>query len=220
MMKIYAKVFPLEPKEGSDSKLLAFANLELGATLKVNDVRIVQGPDGPFVSMPSYKTTEGEYKDHCHGTTKEFRDAISETVLDAYKRESKMAVKEGDTNPKVAVSVFKSKIEGIEAYGSFSLNDEFRVTGVNVRENVNGKLFVTMPSTSYEKDGERQFRDICAPIGDKERLIVGSIIKAAQKKLAEKEPLDAQVASAEAAKNNGRNASEKAPEKAEKAGRD
>lgn len=220
MMKIYAKVYPVEPKEGSDSKLLAFANLELGASLKVNDVRINRGPDGPFVSMPSYKTHEGEYKDFCHPTTKEFREAIAATVLDAYKRASKVAVKEGDTNPFVEVSVTKFEKDSIRALGHFTLGKEFQVNNVTVRENVNGKLFVTMPGTSYEKDGERKFRDICVPVGDKEKMIVGGIINAAKAKLAEKEPLDAQVASAEVAKKNGLDGAEKAPKKAEKAGRD
>lgn len=217
MMKIYAKVYPCEPKEGSDSKLLAMANLELGSTLKVNGVRIFSGQDGPFVVMPSYKTREG-YKDHCYPTTKEFREAISETVLEAYENDSKGAAREGDTNPSVDVSVWKSDVDGIQAFGFVVIGKEFRVNNVNVREKDNGALFVSMPSTSYEKDGERKFRNVCVPVSDKENLIFGSIINAAKAKLAEKEPLEAKVAAAEAAKQ--KNAKGDIEPAAEKTGRD
>lgn len=221
MMKIYAKVFPCEPTEGSESTLLARANLELGGTLKVNDVRIINGQDGPFVAMPSYKAGEAEYKEFCNPTTKEFREAVAATVLDAYNRDSKWSVREGDTNPSVDVIVSKYDKDRIRAIGSFVLGKEFRVNNVTVRENTNGNLFATLPSTSYEKDGERKYRSICAPVEDKEGLIIGSIINAAKAKIAEKEPLEAQVAAAEAAKQKkAAGDADRGAEKAENAGRD
>ena len=221
MMKIYAKVFPREPKEGSESTLLALANLELGGTLKVNDVRIISGQDGPFVAMPSYKAGEADYKDFCNPTTKEFREAVAATVLDAYNRDSKWSVRDGDTSPSVDVFVSKFDKDRIRAIGSIVLGKEFRVNNITVRENANGNLFATMPSTPYVKDGEKKFRSICVPVEDKESLIFGSIINAAKAKIAEKEPLEAQVAAAEAAKQKkATGESGRVAEKAGNTGRD
>lgn len=217
MMKIYAKVFPYQPKEGSDSKVLGYAILELGAALTVNDVVIRQGEKGPFVSMPSYKTKDGEYKEVCHPITKEFRDAISSTVLDAYKRSDKEAVRNGDTSPNVDVSLNKHEKDGIKALGSIVLGKEFCVNSIVVRENKNGNLMAYMPSTSYDKDGTKAYKVICAPTGDyaEKGTIVGRIINVAKEKLAEKEPLAAKVASAEETKKTQEKKTEekKAPEK-------
>lgn len=219
MMKIYAKVFPYEPKEGSDSKILGFATLELGAALKVNDVAIRQGDNGPFVSMPSYKSKDGEYKEICHPITKEFREALNATVLDAYNRDSKWSVRDGETAPKLTVSMAKFEKDNIKAIGSFVLDDQFCVNNVTVRENRNGNLMVNMPSTSFEKDGEKAYKDICAPTGEyaEKGTIVGRIINVAKEKLAEKEPLDAQVAAAQEKKTQEQPKAEKAQDKAKKA---
>ncbi len=198
MMKIYAKVFPYEPKEGSDSKVLAYATLELGSVLRVNDVVIRQGENGPFVAMPAYKTKEGDFKEFCHPVNKEFRDAINETVLDAYKRDSKFAVRNGGTRPSVDVTANKFEKDNIKALASMVLGKEFCVNNITVVENRNGNLMVSMPSTSYEKDGARVYKDICAPSGEyaEKGTIVGRIINVTKEKLTEKEPLDAQVAAA------------------------
>ncbi|MBQ8248142.1 MAG: septation protein SpoVG family protein [Lachnospiraceae bacterium] len=217
MMKIYAKVFPYQPKEGSDSKVLGYATLELGGSLKVNDVVIRQGDNGPFVSMPAFKNKDGEFKEVCHPTTKEFREALSATVLDAYNRDSKWAVRDGVTRPNVDVNMSKFEKDGIKAIGSIVLDNEFCVNNITVRENKNGNLMVNMPSTSYDKDGTKAYKDICAPTGDyaEKGTIVGRIINVAKERLAEKEPLAAKVASAEETKKTQEKKTEekKAPEK-------
>ena len=213
MMKVFAKVHPVTQKEGSDSKVLAFATLELGGALKVSDVAIVQGQKGPFVAMPSYKTKDGEYKEFCHPVTKEFRETLNKTILDAYGRDTKWAVHNGDESPSVEVNVSKFEKDGIKAIGSFTLGKEFMVNNVTVRENTNGNLFVTMPSTSYDKNGEKVYKDICSPAGDyaTKGTIVGRIINATKEKLAQKEPLEAQVASAEETKKAQTEKADKKP---------
>lgn len=64
----------------------------------VSNVSIVQGKNGMFVSMPSYRTNQqinGKpvYQDICFPVTKEFREKLYDGVLTAYE-ESKNKVNE------------------------------------------------------------------------------------------------------------------------------
>lgn len=51
----------------------------------VHGVKIIKGQKGLFVSYPSMRTPEGEYRDVCHPITAEMRDTIQKIVLDAYR---------------------------------------------------------------------------------------------------------------------------------------
>jgi stage V sporulation protein G len=48
--------------ENAAEKLLAFCSITLDAAFVVRDLKIIDGPNGPFVAMPSRKLTA-----HCHG---------------------------------------------------------------------------------------------------------------------------------------------------------
>lgn len=68
----------------SDSKMKAVASITIDQDFVVHDVRVVEGPNGLFVAMPSRKTADGEYRDVAHPITADAREVISETVLKAY----------------------------------------------------------------------------------------------------------------------------------------
>lgn len=67
-------------------KLLAFASVNLGGVFAVNNVRIYDSEKGPFVSMPSSKGKDGQYRDICFPTTKEMRQALNAAVLGEYQK--------------------------------------------------------------------------------------------------------------------------------------
>ncbi len=52
----------------------------------VKNIRVVEGKNGLFVSMPSYKGTDGEYHDLCFPTTPELRKQLNTAVAEAYKQ--------------------------------------------------------------------------------------------------------------------------------------
>ena len=81
-MKIDVKIHALRT-EGSR---LADASVCLDDCFAVKGVRIVNGSNGPFVSMPSYKGRDG-YKDVCFPCTKEFRQEFDRAVLGAYQQQ-------------------------------------------------------------------------------------------------------------------------------------
>ena len=82
-MKIDVRINSLTLGEGN-VKAIASANLD--DCFAVKNIRVVEGKNGLFVSMPSYKGADGEYHDLCFPTTSEFRKQLNNAVADAYKQ--------------------------------------------------------------------------------------------------------------------------------------
>ena len=76
------RVFPVEDGNG----ILANVSVTFGGVFVVTDLKIIEGKKGAFVSMPQYKY-KGEWKDSCFPITGEFREELSEAVLEAYADE-------------------------------------------------------------------------------------------------------------------------------------
>ncbi|MBP3479755.1 MAG: SpoVG family protein [Oscillospiraceae bacterium] len=70
----------------TSGNILAFASVNLNGCFAIPNVKVMNGPNGPFVSMPSYKVGE-EHRDACFPCTKEFRQQFDQAVLDAYHQE-------------------------------------------------------------------------------------------------------------------------------------
>jgi stage V sporulation protein G len=75
------KVFPIQ-----EEKLKAFVSIVFDQCFMVNDIKIIQGRDGLFISMPSRKKKNGEFKDVAHPLNNETRRTIEEMVLAEYDR--------------------------------------------------------------------------------------------------------------------------------------
>ncbi|MCI7003627.1 MAG: septation regulator SpoVG [Clostridia bacterium] len=68
-----------------DSKLKAVASITIDDCFVVHDIKVIEGKEGYFISMPSKKTPDGEFKDIVHPINTETREAISTQVIEAYK---------------------------------------------------------------------------------------------------------------------------------------
>lgn len=66
--------------------VLANASVDLNGCFAIRGVKVMSGSNGPFVSMPRYKSGD-EYKDICFPCTKEFRQQFNDSVLAAYQQE-------------------------------------------------------------------------------------------------------------------------------------
>lgn len=75
------RVFPLSKK---DSNLKAFASITIDDAICITGIRIVEGKNGVFMSMPQSKDNDGEYHDIVFPITKEAREELEAAVLDAY----------------------------------------------------------------------------------------------------------------------------------------
>ena len=82
----------LMTKPGS---LKGVASVSINEEFVVKGLRIYEGDNGPFVSMPSRKVGEN-YEDICFPITAEGREALHSAVLEAY--EQKLTQQEEQTN--------------------------------------------------------------------------------------------------------------------------
>lgn len=68
-----------------DGKMKAVVSVTFDDEFVVHDVKVVEGPNGLFVAMPSRKTPEGEFRDIAHPISSAAREIIQRAVLRAYQ---------------------------------------------------------------------------------------------------------------------------------------
>ena len=91
------KIHSLYP-EGS---CRASASVNLNGSFAIRGLKVMEGANGLFVSMPSYRTGNGEYKDICFPCTKEARSQLNEAVLHAYHQSLSQNQDQGNQNQSV-----------------------------------------------------------------------------------------------------------------------
>ena len=67
-------------------KLRAVASITIDECFVIHDIKVIEGKDGLFISMPSRKTPDGEFKDIVHPINTETREMIKTAVLEAYEK--------------------------------------------------------------------------------------------------------------------------------------
>ena len=75
------KVFPVE-----EERLKAYVSIVLDDCFLVSDLKVIQGPNGVFVSMPSKRKKNGEFKDIAHPLNRETRERMEKIILAEYER--------------------------------------------------------------------------------------------------------------------------------------
>lgn len=69
-----------------EGTLRANASVNIYGDFAVRGVKVMEGTNGLFVSMPSYKAGNGEYKDICFPCTKEAKAEFDNAVISAYQQ--------------------------------------------------------------------------------------------------------------------------------------
>jgi len=82
MENINIKVYPLTD-QGNSTK--AFASLTIDDLIAIKGIRVVEGSNGLFVTMPQSKDREGNYHDIAYPVTAHLRKAINKMILDEFK---------------------------------------------------------------------------------------------------------------------------------------
>lgn len=75
------KVFPIE-----EEKLKAFVSIVFDRCFMVNDIKVIRGKDGFFISMPSRRKRNGKFKDVAHPLNNETRQMLEEQILSEYEQ--------------------------------------------------------------------------------------------------------------------------------------
>jgi stage V sporulation protein G len=69
-----------------EEKLKAFASITFDDCFVVRGLKIINGSQGCFVSMPSRKRADGTYQDLAHPINNDMRKKIEDRVLDAFEQ--------------------------------------------------------------------------------------------------------------------------------------
>lgn len=68
----------------SEGKMKAIVSVTFDHVFVVHDIKVIEGNHGYFIAMPSRKTQDGEFKDIVHPINSEFREFLSEAVMEKY----------------------------------------------------------------------------------------------------------------------------------------
>jgi stage V sporulation protein G len=74
------RVFPVE-----DDKLKAFVSVIFDDCFVVSDIKIIEGQQGLFISMPSKKRKNGSFRDIAHPLNNETRRRFEEEIIASYR---------------------------------------------------------------------------------------------------------------------------------------
>jgi len=77
-VKVYAA------KDGG--RLKAYATIVFDNVFIVRDLKVIEGQNGYFVSMPSRRRKDGTFRDIVHPLNSETRKAIEDSVIAEYQR--------------------------------------------------------------------------------------------------------------------------------------
>jgi stage V sporulation protein G len=73
----------------NEEKLKGFANVTFDHAFVIRGMKIIQGTNGYFVSMPSRRRPDGTHQDVAHPVNREMRTTLERMVLEAYEEELK-----------------------------------------------------------------------------------------------------------------------------------
>ena len=107
--KYDVKIHSIRP-EGS---CRATASVNVYGDFAVRGIKIMEGSKGLFISMPSYKAGNGEYKDICFPCTKEAKAEFDKAVLGAYQQ----ALTQGQTAAQKQESPTQQQAQGQPVMG-------------------------------------------------------------------------------------------------------
>lgn len=69
-------------------KMRAVASVTFDNAIVIHDIKIIDGPDGPFIAMPSRRLPSGEFRDVAHPIHALMRQRLEEAIFSAYEAAS------------------------------------------------------------------------------------------------------------------------------------
>lgn len=82
-----------------EERLKAYAAVTFDAAFVVHNMRIIDGKNGLFVSMPSKKRKDGKYQDIAHPITTDMRQKLDKAIIESYKKASAKKKEEAPSAP-------------------------------------------------------------------------------------------------------------------------
>ena len=72
-------------KVTKEGKMRAVVSITIDDVFVVHDIKVIEGEKGLFITMPSRKASDGEYRDIAHPINSETRDKIQSLILEKYQ---------------------------------------------------------------------------------------------------------------------------------------
>ena len=69
----------------AEGRVKASASITIDNNFVIHDIKVVESQDKTFVSMPSKRNSNGEFKDIAHPINNKTRTQIEEAILNKYK---------------------------------------------------------------------------------------------------------------------------------------
>ena len=82
----HLKITDVRIRLKDEEKLKGIASITIDECFVVHDIKVINGKDGLFVSMPSKKNADGEHRDIAHPIKTETREELKNIVLEAYAK--------------------------------------------------------------------------------------------------------------------------------------
>ena len=72
-------------KVAKEGKLKAVVSITMDEEFVIHDIKVIEGEKGLFISMPSKKSLDGEYRDIAHPINSGTRERIQNIILSKYE---------------------------------------------------------------------------------------------------------------------------------------
>ena len=72
-------------KVAKEGKMKAVVSITIDDEFVVHDIKVIEGEKGLFISMPSKKALDGEYRDIAHPINSNTRERIQREILEKYE---------------------------------------------------------------------------------------------------------------------------------------
>ncbi len=135
---------------------LANATVEIDELFIINNVRLMQGKNGLFVSMPSNQNSKGEYQNIAYFTGVEEREQLAIELGREYMKRTGIKIPQAE---KIDVNIFLIDRGNQKGYATVTIDEKMKITGIRVIEGKKG-LFVSMPEL---KDSKGEYHDVIRP---------------------------------------------------------
>ena len=194
-------------REYENGSTKGYVDFFVNGTVAIKGARLVEGKNGPFVSMPAIKGNN-KYKDVITGISAEFSAKLLEAALAARDSDEKEARvgEEKDGYYDVHVGVIPEPKGATKALVSLTVKPSefadksyFTIQGIRVNQRKDG-LAVIMPSKKTGNE-EYPYENVCVFLGDSKDFLDKLILSDVKNKLgieSKKKPsLDSRVKDAE-----------------------
>ena len=72
-------------KVEKEGKMKAVVSITIDEEFVVHDIKVIEGDKGLFITMPSRKAADGEYRDIAHPINSDTRERIQTLILQKYQ---------------------------------------------------------------------------------------------------------------------------------------